>query len=108
MNYKEGFDNAVKQIEDIGVKYATAKALSWKMQEMRKVVLAQMMKKQEGSVASREMNARASNEYIIHLNGTETAIENENKLKAQYERYKAEYEKVRSLCSLEKAKINII
>ena len=98
---------AVNKIEEIGGLYAEAKALSYQMQKMRSVVLASEMRNFEGSMASREMNALASDKYILHLAGVKEAIEVETKLKAGYERWQAQYEACRSLLSLEKAKANI-
>jgi len=100
--------NAVNNIEKIGKLYAIAKGTSYHMQEMKKVVLAREMKKYKGSSASREMEARASERYEQHLDGTRQAIEDETRLRAEYERWKAQYESCRSLLSLEKAKTRIL
>ena len=77
------------------------------MQEMRKVVLARVMCEIEGSAVSREAEARASKRYEEHLEATKEAIVEETRLRAEYERWKAQYESCRSLLSMEKAKTNI-
>lgn len=98
---------AVKKIETIGAEYAKAKGLSYQMQKMREVVLATEMKKHLGTNAHKEMEAKTSVAYIEHLEGTAEAIAQEQKLRAQYERWQAQYEACRSLLSLEKAKAKI-
>ncbi len=99
--------NAVEKIEESGTLYAKAKGISYHMQEMRKVIIAREMKKYMGSAVIREMEARASKRYEEHLDGTSAAIEEETRLRAEYERWKEQYEACRSLLSLEKAKINL-
>ncbi len=99
---------AVKKISEVGKEYAKAKGLSYQMQEMRKVVLAREMSGVIAtSVAQKEIEARASVRYEQHLEGVRQAIEEETRLRAEYERYKAQYEALRTLMSLEKAKANI-
>ena len=98
---------AVNKIEEIGKQYAEAKGTSYLLQEQKKVVLARIMSDIEGSVASREVEARASDRYEEHLVGTKVAIVEELKLKAEYEKWKAQYETCRSLLSMEKAKANL-
>ena len=100
-------NEAVAKIEETGKKYAKARGLSWQMQEMKKVILSQIMKDMDGSIADREMRARCDQRYIDHLEGTGVAIAEENRTRAIYERFKAQFEAVRSLVSLEKAKINL-
>ena len=99
---------AVQNIEKIGKQYATAKGISYQMQEMRKVILAREMNKYKGSVASREVSARASERYEEHISGTKEAIEEETRLRAEYERWRSQYEACRSLLSLEKAKARLL
>ena len=106
-NIEQNMREAVNKIEEIGSLYAEAKGLSYQMQKMREVVLAREMKNYEGTSAFREMEAKASDRYSEHLEGTRDAIIEETKLKAQYERWQAQYESCRSLLSLEKAKANI-
>ena len=91
----------------MGKSYAMARGISYQLQEMRKVVIARVMKEHDGSSANREMEARASKRYEDHLRGTSEAIVEETRLKAEYEKWKAQYESCRSLLSMEKAKTNI-
>ena len=104
---EQNLRDAVNKISSTGKEYAEAKALSWQMQEMKKVVLSKIMDGLEGSIAEREMKARTSARYIMHLEGTKEAIEKELKARAIFERYKAQYEAARSLLSLEKAKVEL-
>ncbi len=98
---------AVNKIEEIGTLYAEAKGVSYQMQKQREVVLAREMKEHGGSNANQKTEALASDRYVEHIKGTGEAIELETKLKAQLERWKAQYEACRSLLSLEKAKVNL-
>jgi len=101
---------AINNIETVGTEYAKAKALSWQLQELRKVVLAEQMRKMEPnlSVAERDSRARVSEEYVTHLKGTKEAIEKELTLKAQYTRWVSQYETCRSLLSVYKAQTRIL
>ena len=104
---EKAMQHAVIKIETTGKEYAEAKGISYHLQQMKKVVLAREMKGQMGTAANREMHARASRRYEEHLEGTKQAIIDETRLRAGYERWRAEYEACRSLLSLEKAKANI-
>lgn len=96
-------------IEKKGKEYAESRALSWQLQELRKVVLAEETKKQsDGSYVEREGKARCTEAYKQHLQGTKEAIHRENALKAEVERWSAQFEALRSLLSLEKSKMNIV
>ena len=98
---------AVNQIEVIGSQYAQARGTSYHLQELRKVILAREMKRFDGSVANKEMEARASERYEQHLEGTRDAIIEETRLRATFEKWKAQYDACRSLLSAEKAKMNM-
>ena len=94
---------AVVKIEEKGKAYANAKALSWQLQELRKVVLADETRKAEGSsMAEKETVARCSEAYKTHLEGTSEDIKRELTAKAEYERWDAQWNSIRSLISLEK------
>ena len=96
-------------IEELGLQYAEAKGTSWHMQEMRRVMLAHEMAQYDNlPVSQREIKALISDAYKTHLDGTRHAIQREHELKAKLERYQAQFEAYRSLCSLEKAKMNLI
>ena len=105
---EEKMREAVNKIEEVGVLYADAKALSWLLQEQRKVVLATQMAKSEAkSINGKELDALQSPEYAQHLEGTKEAIADEHRLKATSERWYAQWESCRSLLSLEKKKMEI-
>jgi len=99
---------AVTNIEKFGAEYAKAKGISYQMQKMREVVLAMEMKNHLGTNVQKDMEAKASLKYIKHLDGTRIAIEDEQRLKAQYTRWNAQFETLRSLLSLEKAKSRMV
>ena len=109
IDFEAKLREAVLQLEKHGVEYAHAKALSWQMQEMRKVVKASEMQKiTDGTMVERENMARVSSVYVEHIEGTASAIEKEHSAKARYERWFAQMECLRSLCSRETAKIKAI
>ena len=58
-------------------------------------------------MAEKETNARCSEFYKIHLAGTAAAIEKEHTVKAECERWSAQWESVRSLISLEKKQMEV-
>lgn len=97
-------------VEKKGLAYAKAKADSWFLQEMKKTVLASEMQKQDSNltVSDREAKARLSQEYKIHVEGTKIAIETELRMEAERERWKYQFEAIRSLQSLEKEKMKMV
>ena len=100
---------AVLKVGEVGKDYAEAKALSWLLQEQRKVVLATQMSKSEAkSVSGKEQEALQSQEYKDHLEGTKEAIADEHRLKATYERWFAQFEALRSMMSLAKKQIDMV
>lgn len=109
MDFQAKMSEAVAMIEKVGTEYAEARALSWLLQEQRKVVLAKCTNEAAGkSIAEKENYARTSEEYKLHLEGTKEAIGEEYRLKAVYERWQAQYESIRSLLSLEKQKMQMV
>lgn len=110
INYQDKMAQAVKMISEKGAAYAKARATSWYMQEMRKVVLADEFGKQDPDLtaAERENKARVSQSYQEHLNGTKEAIHAEHVAKAELERWETQFEALRSLCSRETARIRAI
>jgi len=93
-------------IERTGRAYADARAISWHLQEMRKVVLAEESRKADGSsMTEKETIARCSEGYKAHLEGTSQAIKNELTKKAEAERWKAQWDSLRSLISFEKTQM---
>ena len=106
---EEKMREAVKNIEKIGTQYAEAKALSWLMQEQRKVVLATEAAKSEAkSAIAKEQEALQSEAYKLHLEGTKEAIGEEHRLKATYERWYAQYECCRSMMSVTKKQMELL
>src|SRR5690348_16878774 len=95
---------AAKKIEEIGHQYAIAKGASWTLQEQKKVILAKVMKRHSHlKIAEQEREAYDSPEYDLHLEGCKEAITSELKLKASYEKWKAQFEACRSMYSAYKA-----
>ena len=75
LNFEEKFRNVIEKIETVVKSYSDAKALSWLLQEQKKVVLAtEISKIEKGSYAERERQALCSESYRIHLEGTKEAI----------------------------------
>lgn len=103
LDFEEKFRNCIKKISEIGELYAEAKGQSWQAQEMKHSVLSSIINSLVGPVSQREMAARASEDYKKFLSETAEAIKKELRYKAQYEMWKASFEALRSLSSLEKA-----
>lgn len=102
--FNDEFNEAVKNIGLTGDAYAIAKSKSWLLQELKGSMLAQLMRETGSEKISRsEMIARSSTQYRDFLDGVSEAIKQELLAKGQYERSRAEFEKLRSLCSLEKS-----
>jgi len=106
--FEARFDDAISKHREYGHIYSDSKALSWKLQEMRKSILAKIACGFTGSEASKERQALASKEYIEYLGGVSQAIAQEQKDKVDYDNIDKEYEKIRSLCSIEKKAMNIL
>lgn len=105
----KGMNTAAANIEKYGDKYAEARAQSWLLQEQLKVVKAHEMKKHQSlTIAAAEREALDSDAYHTHLKGTAAAVRAEASLRATYERWKAEFEKFRSLLSAQKAQMNLV
>ena len=109
MDFLSKMAEVCELIEQLGVCYAEAKGTSWHMQEMKRVMLAHEMALYDGiPVSQREIKALISESYKLHLDGTRQAIQKEHELKAKLDRYHAQFETYRSICSLEKAKMNLL
>lgn len=101
------FRECWEKIEEIGTLYAEAKSQSWQMQELRNSVLASIISKsREKTISRAEYEAKNSEDYKQHIRETAVAINKELRLKCEYEKWKAKFEAMRSLSSLEKAQIN--
>lgn len=108
LDFEDKFRNCIKKISEIGEQYAEAKGQSWQAQELKGSILASLIKAQpDMPVSKAEITARASEDYRKFLSETAIAITKELKLKAQYEMWKASFEALRSLSSLEKATRNL-
>jgi len=109
IDFQAKFRATLQQLETVGVQYAEAKGVSWQLQELRKIVLSEEMQKATANtVADRENQARCSQVYKQHVEGTKEAITREHALKAKYERFYAQYEALRSLCAQETARMKIL
>lgn len=104
LDFEEKFRNCIKKISEIGELYAEAKGQSWQMQELKNSVLASIILKagSDVSVARSEVIAKGSEDFQSYVKQTSLAIQKELRLKAQYEMWKASFEALRSLSSLEK------
>lgn len=112
IDFETKMSEACKKIEQKGIEYAKHRAISWQLQELRKVVLAEEIRKLDAevykSMAERESLARVSEIYKNHLKGTSEAIEKELISKAEYERWYATFEALRSLCSKNTAQMKLV
>src|SRR3990167_984666 len=101
------FQECWEKIEEVGLEYAEAKGQSWQSQELKYSVVASLVKTYGEIPMSRaELLAKGSDEYKQYIQETADAIRKELRLKAQLEKWKAKFESMRSLSSLEKAQIN--
>jgi len=107
-DFTKWFGDTLDDMEQAGETYSDLKSQSWSMQEHRKVVLATEMKKSDKkSVAGQEQDALVSEAYKLHLEGTAEAIRLEHRAKVHYDALQSKFEAIRSMSSLEKAKINL-
>lgn len=67
-----------------GENWADAEAIASQLEELKKVVLSELMNTGSGSVASREMAALSSIEYRNHIEGMIEARRKANRLKVRY------------------------
>lgn len=108
IDFESKFRNCISMISKHGEEYAQAKAQSWYLQEMRKVILANLAKNSDGkSIAEKENSARASEEYKTHLEGTKEAIYNELKSRAMLDKANCAFESLRSLASQQTASMRL-
>ena len=103
----ERFRECWEKIEEVGTLYAEARGQSYQCQELKYSVVASLVKTYGEIPLSRaELLAKGSDEYKQYIQETADAIRKELRLKAQLEKWKAKFESMRSLSSLEKAQIN--
>jgi hypothetical protein len=108
IDFESKFRDCVSLISKYGLEYAEKKSQSWYLQEMRKVILANETKNSEGkTIAEKETNARSSQIYSNHLEGTKEAIYNELKSKAMLDKANASFEALRSLASQQTASMRL-
>ena len=108
LDFEAKFRTIIMKISKVGEEYAEAKGQSWQAQELKGSVLASIIKAQPDMPTSKaEIIARASEEYKSYIAETASAITKELKLKAEYEKWKASFEALRSLSSLEKSSRNL-
>lgn len=110
LDLHERFEQILEKIEEAGRDYAEKKGQSYQAQELKSSVLAQEMKKlpSDWAINRKEAEARCSDGFLQYIRETAKAIKDEGVSKAIYERWKAEFEALRSLTSLEKSTRQII
>ena len=84
-------------IAKYGEEYAQANALADRAEEMKKIILATLMLRYEGSQSSREMHALASPEYDAHIGRMVDARCAANVAKAKFEAVRVDFEVYRTL-----------
>jgi hypothetical protein len=103
LDFYNRFKKSIEEIELAGNGYADARAKSYYLQEMSKVILSKIQKSLgEIPVGRAEIQARASEDYEKHVFETSEAIKQEHIWKNKLEVAKAKFEGNRSLCSMEK------
>lgn len=111
-DFREDFTMVINKMTEAGEEYAEARGQSYQMQELKGSVLAKIMHKisdgKKISQSALEASAKATQEYEDYIHGVAEAIKREHRTKAELEKYKASFEALRSLSSLEKATRAII
>lgn len=104
LDFESQFNQALKEIKRTGKVYAQKKRDSWLRQGLTSSVLAAVIKSvsPQQSDKKSEYIAKDSPQYRNHLEATAKAIAEEIESKVEYEAANFEFEKLRSLCSLEK------
>ena len=103
LDFEARFKRVIQHMEDSGNLYAEAKGQSWQAQELKGSVLASLMRQMENiPVSAREQMAKGHEDYKKYVQETAKAIQKELELKCEYEKWKASFEALRSLSSLEK------
>ena|SRR3990167_9005865 len=104
LDFESQFNCAIKQVKEKGKVYAQKKSDSWLRQGLTSSVLASVIKSLPEKLTDKksEYSAKDSNVYRNHVAVTAEAIREEIESKVEYEAANFEFEKLRSLCSLEK------
>ena len=110
LDFEQKFRDVIMRMETAGKDYADKKALSWQAQELKYAIISQQMNGQPAGMAmnAKELAAKSSEGYTLYLKETAEMIRQENIARAVYEKWKASFEALRSLSSLEKATQNQI
>lgn len=105
INFESRFRKTIDSLEKAGMDYAEKKGQAWQAQELKHAVLAQEMKKlpNDWAINRKEVEARSSEGFLAYLKETTALIKAEGVSKAVYEKWRAEFEALRSLISLEKS-----
>lgn len=103
-DFESQFNHAIKDVAIKGRIYAQKKRDSWLRQGLTSSVLASVIKSLPEKLSDKksEYVAKDSETYRNHLHTTADAIKEEIESKVEYEAANFEFEKLRSLCSLEK------
>ena len=103
LDFESKFRHIIKKMEEVGNQYAEAKGQSWQFQELKGSILSKIIQGlAESSLSKAEMVAKGTDDYKRYIQETASAITKELKLKSEYEKWKASFEALRSLSSLEK------
>ena len=109
LDFEQKFRHIITKIAEVGELYAEAKGQSWQLQELKGTVLSKIIREQgEIPTSKAEIIAKASPDYEKYIQETGEAIKKELRFKAEYEMWKASFEALRSLSSLEKSTRNQI
>lgn len=104
LQFREDFTRIINKMEESGNDYADKKSASWYLQENKGSVLAKEIKATGIETTSKaEISAKTSPTYTEYLKTVAEAIRQEYRAKAESEKWKASFEALRSLSSLEKA-----
>lgn len=105
--FEDRFKKIINKLEEAGQNYANAKAESWYSQEncssiKASIMLRAMQSDPKLSAQKAEVIAKASQDYIKHLQETSDKIRKEHLAKVEYDKWDKSFEANRSLSSLEK------
>ena len=111
------FMTVIEKAVKYGDSWAEAKQISWRLEELKKSVLAEIMNRLGDEAAKRsekiteaklERMAMASKEYIDHVTAMTQARSEEIKMHVRYTACLNSFEARRSVASLEKKKIALL
>jgi Tfp pilus assembly major pilin PilA len=77
-------DQIYQRLSEAGDDYADKDAAASLLEEIKKVLLSQIMQSHEGSVAAREMAALADDRYVKHITVMVEARKDANKAKTRW------------------------